>query len=68
MLNPKFTAGRCVAQIQGQLLPRRKFGGLVRQKVGRSLLVMSLLCPLLCEVKELKGTNHRITSALSRVC
>lgn len=68
MLNPKFTAGRYVAQIEGQLLPRRKSGGLVRQRLGRSLSVMSLQCPLLFEVKELEATKHRITSALSHVC
>lgn len=68
MLNPKFTAGGCVAQIEGQLLPRRKFGGLVRQRLGRSLSEMPLLCPLLCEVKELEGTKHQIAPAPSHVC
>lgn len=53
---------------KGTVITWRKFGGLVRQRPGRrSLSVMSLLPPLLCEVKELKGIKHRITSALSHV-
>lgn len=68
-LNPKFIVRKCVAQEEGQLLLRGKFGVLVRQRLRRtSLSMMCLLRPLLCEVKELKGIKHRITSALSHVC